>query len=79
MKPYLYQLEGHGYITEEEWKGQEQFIKDHPLPPGVVWQRRPKYNGQVRLHRSDARPNEDEYGLENVDETELDKFQLIPY
>ena len=77
-KPHLYKLDPHGYITDEEWKGQEKFLEDHPLPGGAKWQRRKcGYNGQIRLHRSDAHPNIDEYGLEFVYPEELDKIPLI--
>lgn len=77
-KPRLYKLDPHGYITDEGWKGQEKFLEDHPLPAGVIWQRRKcGYNGQIRLHRSDADPNIDVYGLEFVYPEELDKIPLI--
>lgn len=77
-RPNLYKLDPHGYVEYEEWKGQDKFLEDHPLPGGAEWQRRKcGYNGQIRLHRSDAHPNIDEYGLEFVYPEELDKIPLI--
>lgn len=77
-KPRLYKLDPHGYITDEEWKGQDKFLEDHPLPSGAEWQHRKcGYNGQIRLHRSDADPDIDVYGLEFVYPEELDKIRLI--
>lgn len=77
-KPNLYKLDPQGYVEHEEWKGQEQFLEDHPLPDGVKWERRKRgYNGQIRLHRSDKDPDIDEYGLEYVYPEELSKIPLI--
>lgn len=76
-KPNLYKLDPHGYVEYEEWKGQEQFLEDHPLPAGIVWQRRKIRCGQIRLHRSDADPDIDVYGLEYVYPEELSKIPLI--
>ncbi len=64
-KPRLYKLDPHGYVEYEEWKGQERFLEDHPLPDGVRWERKKRgYDGQIRLHRSDADPVMDVYGLD---------------
>ena len=75
--PIMYELDNHGYIKFEDWKGLDVFLSDHPLPKEVYWTWRCIEPSQIRLHRSDDPEYMDRYGLENIQSSAIFGLQRI--